>query len=118
MMGMTWDPTISAGNVITIGFGVIALILAWAKMGTRIDMLDLKVANLEKAVLLVSQAIDKFQGNETELKLLRVEFVAIQKSHSTLHDTVESLRKGEGFIVGPRRGNIEGEWPQGSRIVG
>lgn len=66
---------------------------------------------MEDSSRMIAETLKDFNRNDKELALLRAEHAALTKDFATLHETVESLRKGEGFIQGPRRGNIEGEWP-------
>lgn len=111
---MTFDATISAGNLITILFGaivwVITLAVAWTKFGGRMDMLEFRVKLVEDALERIAIILEKFSTNEKEVALLKQEVSALQVDYSTLHSTVEGLRKGEGFIQTPRRGNVDGEY--------
>ncbi|MDI3563570.1 hypothetical protein [Bradyrhizobium sp. Arg816] len=111
---MTFDPTINAGNLITIVLGVViwtvTLAVAWTKFGGRMDMLEFRVGLVEDALGKIAAVLDKFSANEREVALLKQEVSALQVDYSTLHATVEGLRKGEGFIQNPRRSNIDGEY--------
>lgn len=110
---MIFEPTISAGNLITISFGtiiwIITLAVAWTKFGGRMDMLEFRVKLVEDTLEKIATVLEKFTANEKEMALLKQEVAALQVEYSTLHSTVEGLRRGEGFIQGPRRGNIDGE---------
>lgn len=90
---------------------IVTLAVAWAKFGGRIDLLDLRMKNMEDTNQLIATTLREFNKNDKELALLRQEHAALQKDFSTLYETVEAMRKGEGFITGPRRGNMEGEYP-------
>jgi hypothetical protein len=111
---MTFDPSINAGNLITILFGaiiwVVTLAVAWTKFGGRMDMLELRVELVEKTLERIAAVLEKFSTNEKEFALLKQEVSALQMDYSTLHSTVEGLRRGEGFIQNPRRGNVDGEY--------
>lgn len=111
---MTFDPTINAGNIITILFGVViwavTLAVAWTKFGGRMDMLEFRVGLVETALEKIADVLEKFSTNERDVALLKQEVSALQVDYSTLHSTVEGLRKGEGYIQQPRRGNIDGEY--------
>lgn len=111
---MTFDATISAGNLITILFGtiiwVITLAVAWTKFGGRMDMLEFRVKLVEDTLAKIAAVLEKFTTNEKEVALLKQEVVALQENYSSLHSTVEGLRKGEGFIQAPRRANVDGEY--------
>lgn len=111
---MIFEPTISAGNLITIVFGgiiwIITLAVAWTKFGGRMDILEFRVKLVEDALKMIAALLEKFTTNEREVALLKQEVSALQVDYSTLHSTVEGLRKGEGFIQAPRRGNVDGEY--------
>src|SRR5687767_3352288 len=111
---MTFDPSINAGNLITILFGaiiwVITLSVAWTKFGGRMDMLEFRVELVEKTLERIADVLEKFATNEQEVVLLKREVSSLQTDYSTLNATVEGLRKGEGFIQSPRRGNVDGEY--------
>lgn len=111
---MVFDSTISAGNLITIVSGAllwaITLAVAWTKFGGRMDMLEFRVELVEKTLVRIADVLEKFNVNEREVALLKQEVSALQLDYSTLHATVEGLRKGEGFIQAPRRGNVDGEY--------
>ena len=111
---MTFDATISAGNLITILFGaiiwVITLAVAWTKFGGRMDILEFRIDLVEKTLIRIADVLEKFNLNEREVALLKQEVSALQVDYSVLHATVEGLRKGEGFIQAPRRTNVDGEY--------
>lgn len=111
---MTFDPSINAGNLITIVFGaivwVVTLAVAWTKFGGRMDMLEFRVKMVEDALDKIAQVLEKFSANEKDMALLKQEVAALRVDYTTLHSTVEGLRKGEGFIQSPRRSNVDGEY--------
>jgi hypothetical protein len=111
---MVFDASISAGNLLTILFGaivwVITLSVAWTKFGGRMDMLEFRVELVEKTLGRIADVLEKFTMNEREVALMKQEVSALQVDYSTLHATVEGLRKGEGYIQTPRRANVDGEY--------
>lgn len=110
---MTFDASISAGNLITIVFGVIVwvitLAVAWTKFGGRMDLLEFRVELVEKTLVRIADVLEKFNVNEREVALLKQEVTALQVDYSALNATVEGLRKGEGYIQ-TRRANLDGEY--------
>ncbi len=111
---MTFDPSINAGNLITILFGaiiwVVTLAVAWTKFGGRMDMLEFRVKMVEDALQKIALVLEKFSTCEKDIALIKQEVSALQVDYSTLHATVEGLRKGEGWIQAPRRANVDGEY--------
>jgi len=92
------------------------LALAWGRFGGRIDILDMRMKSMEDSNRIIAEALREFNKNDKELALLRSDHAALQKDFSTLYETVEKMRRGEGYIQGPRRANIDGEYP--ARSVG
>lgn len=117
--GVNFEMTINIGNVITILAGIIfwgvSFVVAWVRVGGRLDMFDLRLTNVEKSLITLTAVLEKFASNEKDLALVRQEVAALTRQIATVHETVEKLRVGEGFIQGPRRGNVQGEYP--SRAV-
>lgn len=94
---------------------VITITVAWTKFGGRIDMLELRITNVERAIESIATTLAALTKNETSMALMQQSLTSMQKELSTLHETVELMRRGEGFITGPRRGNIEGEWSRAGK---
>lgn len=111
---VVFDFTLNLTTIMGIVIWLITLAVAWTKFGGRMDLLELRVSNVEKALDKIADALTKFGLNEKSLILIQEQLSSLQKDHATLHETVERLRVGEGFIAGPRRGNIQGEY---SRIT-
>lgn len=104
------DLSINLTTIIGIVVWIVTLAIAWSKFGNRIDMLELRVQNVEKAIASIAETLASFNKNETQLALMQQSITAIQAQQATLHETVELMRRGEGFITGPRRGNLQGEY--------
>lgn len=100
---------IQVGIALAVWFGTV--VYAWGKFGARIDMLDLRMKNMEETNKLIAETLREFNKNETDIVLLKSQMATVAATIATQAETLEALRRGEGFIVGPRRGNIEGEWP-------
>lgn len=106
--GVVFDNTVNLGNVLTMVFGAvvwaITLAIAWTKLGGRIDLLQLRVTLLEKVLERIALVLDKFTTNETEVRLMKAQIVALETQYTTLHQTVEDLRRGKGWINDDRGG--------------
>lgn len=111
---MTFDTSISAGNLITILIGVvvwvITLTVAWTKFGGRMDMIEFRVLRVEETLERIATVLEKFSNSEKDMALMKRDVSALQLDFATLNATVEGLRKGEGFIQAPRRANVDGEY--------
>jgi len=108
--GPQFDFTINLTTILGIIVWLVTLAIAWSKFGGRIDMLEFRVTNIEKAVEKIATTLVLLQSNEKQIIVMSEHVASIQKEFATLHATVEQLRRGEGYVTGPRRGNIEGEY--------
>ena len=107
---VAFDFTINLTTILGVVVWLVTLAIAWTKFGGRLDLLELRVSNVEKALDKIATALTLFGTNEKTLVLLQEQLSTLQRDLSTLHETVERLRVGEGFISGPRRGNVQGEY--------
>lgn len=108
---MQLDLSINLTTIVGIIVWLVTLAIAWTKFGGRIDMLELRVSNIEKAMEKIANSLETFQNNEKMLLLMEQQVATVQKQHAALNETVEMLRRGEGWITGPRRHSVEGEYP-------
>ena len=108
------DTTINLGSVLTMVFGLvvwmITIAVAWTKFGSRMDMLEFRVKLMEDTLAAIKQVLEKFNTNEKDTALLKVEVAALHVDFAELNKTVEGLRRGEGFIQAGRRANVDGEY--------
>jgi uncharacterized coiled-coil protein SlyX len=106
---MHFDPSINAGNAITILLAVIAIIAGWYKFGGRIDMLEYKVGTVETTLKAISNTLEKIAETEKKMAVMDERQLTLEKSHASTLDALEGLRRGEGYIQS-RRSNIDGEY--------
>ena len=106
---MTFDPTINAGNVIVLGLAILGFIGAWYKFGGRIDMLEYKVVAVEKTLQVISDTLKAIAETEKKMAVMDERQLALEKIQAATVDTVERLRRGEGYIQ-MRRANMDGEY--------
>lgn len=111
---MTVSTNIDMGSILTMGFGtivwLITIAIAWTKFGSRMDMLEFRIKLLEDALVAIKLVLEKFNSNERDVALLKSEVASLHEEQASLMKTVEGLRRGEGYIQSPRRGNIDGEY--------
>jgi hypothetical protein len=107
---MTFDPTINAGNLIVVALALIGLIAGWYKFGGRLDMIEYRVKAIEDTLKMIATAIEKQNANEKQLALVDARVIAVESHMGVIAKELSDLRRGEGFIQGPRRANIDGEY--------
>lgn len=108
---IVFDFTINLTTIIGVAVWIITMAIAWTKFGGRMDLLELRVSHVESAMEKIATALEMLAGSEKSLVLIHEQISTLQRDLSTLHATVEQMRVGEGFISGPRRGNMQGEYP-------
>jgi len=113
---MVIENTISVGNLITIGSGIIlwiiTLVLAWSKFDTRMTMLEFRVTLIETTLEKIALILEKFTTSEKENVLLKTEVAALHANYTKLNDTVEELRRGKGWIQTGRYQGVDAEYPR------
>jgi SUMO ligase MMS21 Smc5/6 complex component len=107
---MNFDPTINAGNLIVVCLALIGLIAGWYKFGGRLDMLEYRVKAIEETLKIIAQVLEKQSANEKQLALVESHVNSLDAQFAVLSKDVSDLRRGEGFIQSPRRGNVDGEY--------
>lgn len=88
---------------------LVTIAIAWARIGGRIDMLTLRVSNIEEALKKIADVLTIQHANEKAQIATGEQIASLQKEVTMLHATVEGLRRGEGYIT-TRRASIEGEY--------
>lgn len=99
---MTFDPTLSLGTLVNAVVLLIGFVIAFARIGGRIDLLSQRLSAVEEAL--------KAFGNVTA-RLAVIE--ALQGSHAqmiaALQKELSDVRHGDGFVRGSR--GIDREYP-------
>lgn len=121
MGGIVFDSTISGGSVLNALAIVIGFVVAFTRIGGRLDLLSHRVETLESS-LTDAKGIDKrlitLEERVTNHVAMMVEFqkeiaVSRQQLHQDLFQMREllgQLRRGEGWIT-EHRSSVEGEYP-------
>ena len=104
------DLSINLTTIIAIVVWLVTVAVAWAKFGGRLDMLEFRVTRMEEALSRIASVLEKQNMNERQLIIIGEQVATVQKDHATLHEVVEALRRGDGYITGPRRANLDGEY--------
>lgn len=112
MSGLAFDPTISAGNILTLLFGVVALAVAWTKIGGRLDMVEYRVKSVEETLKIIATVLEKFTMQEKGVALIDQRVVALEVQTALLEKTIDELRRGIGWITRTPRdtSSLEGEY--------
>jgi hypothetical protein len=101
---MTFDGTITLGALINAAIIAIGFIVAFVRIGGRIDLLALRMTAVEDFL--------KAQRDVTE-RLAIIE--TRQATHGTmianLQTDMQDVRRGRGFIRDRASGGIDGEYP-------
>lgn len=98
-----FDPTITLGAIINAVVLLIGFVVAFTRIGGRIDLLSLRMASVEEAV----------KGSHSvgsQIAVLEVRQTNHATNLATLQREVSDLRRGKGYIKDQREG-IDGEYP-------
>lgn len=99
---MTLDPSITMGAVINAAVLLIGFVVAFARIGGRIDLLSQRMEAVETAVK---------AGTDTDkrISILEERLGNHVKMLTTSQRDISDMRRGEGFITGHRK-SVDGEY--------
>lgn len=100
---MNFDPTLNWGAIIQSSILIVGFIVAFTRIGGRIDLLSLRLKAVE-------EAIKSHSDTSTRLSILEERVTNHGKMIATNQSVIEDLRRGTGFIT-KRRDGIDGEFP-------
>src|SRR5947209_8114401 len=100
---MTFDPSITLGAILNAGVLLVGFVVAFARIGGRIDLLALRMEAVEET-LKDSRDIEK------RLTINEERITNHGRTLTTLQQDVSDMRRGEGFITSHRK-SIDGEYP-------
>lgn len=102
---MTIDPTITFGALLNAAVLFIGFIVAFTRIGGRIDLLAQRLTSVEEAMRSHRDLNERLAIIETRQATHGQMIAAVQT-------TVDDLRRGRGFIQGGRQdGGLSGEYP-------
>lgn len=120
-MGIGFDGTITLGALLNAFVLLVGFVVAFTRIGGRIDLLSQRVGNLERAVT-NSEGIDKqlatIQERVTNHVTLLSQFQkdisdarnASTKDIASLRSEINDLRRGTGWIQARPRTTVDGEY--------
>lgn len=99
---MTFDPSITLGAILNAIVLLVGFVVAFTRIGGRIDLLAQRLGAVEKAV--------ESAGNQDRRLVTLEERVTNNVSMlTTAQRDISDLRRGEGFIKGHRT-SVDGEY--------
>ena len=101
---MTFDPTISFGAILNAAALLIGFVVAFTRIGGRIDLLAMRLGAVEEAVK-GARTIDNRIGILEERVTNHATIIA------TAQRDISDLRHGKGWITDHKRKSLDGEYP-------
>lgn len=102
MSELTFDPTITSGAVLNAVVLLVGFVVAFTRIGGRIDLLTQRLKTVE-------EALKKLSDNDTRVAILEERVTNHGKMIATNQTIIEDLRRGKGFIAGARQ-SVNGEY--------
>jgi hypothetical protein len=99
---MIIDPTVSFGAILNAGVLLVGFVVAFTRLGGRIDLLSVRLASVEEAIKL---------ARDTDSRLATIEERLTNHAGmlTTAQRDISDLRRGKGFITGQRQ-NVDGAY--------
>jgi hypothetical protein len=98
---MTFDPTITSGAVLNAIVLLVGFVVAFTRIGGRIDLLAQRLKAVE-------EAIKEQSNNNTRISILEERVTNHGKMIAASQQDISDLRRGNGFVKGHR--GIDGEY--------
>lgn len=101
---MTIDTTVNLGNIVTALLAMIGFVVAFTRMGGRIDLLSQRVKAMEEIL--------KGQGDlATRVAIIETRQATHGQMIANAQKDVSDLRRGRGFVQDRSAGGVDGEYP-------
>ncbi len=100
---MTFDPSITLGAVLNAVVLLVGFVVAFTRIGGRIDLLAQRLASVEKK-------LDTAADHDKRVSILEERVTNHVQMLTTTQRDISDMRRGEGFITGHRKG-VDGEYP-------
>lgn len=100
---MVIDTTINLGNVATALIALVGFVIAFTKMGGRLDLLTLRIKAVEEALKSQSDVV-------TRVAIIETRQAAQDQLIATQGKEMSDLRRGRGFVQDRSAGGIDGEY--------
>ncbi len=98
---MTFDPTITSGAVLNALVLLVGFVVAFTRIGGRIDLLSQRLKTVE-------ETLKKLSDNNTRIAIMEERVTNHSKMITAVQQEIADLRRGTGFIKGHR--GIDGEY--------
>lgn len=92
---MTFDPTITFGALINAGVLMVGFVVAFTRIGGRIDLLSLRLGAVEESLKAQRDVSERLAIIETRQATHGQMIAAIQAD-------IAEMKRGRGFVIGPR----------------
>ena len=99
---MTFDPTITSGAILNALVLLVGFVVAFTRIGGRIDLLTLRMEAMEKK-------IDSSSDHDKRVSILEERITNHVKMLTVAQRDISDLRRGKGFIQNHRE-SVDGEY--------
>lgn len=98
---MTFDPTITSGAILNAIVLLVGFVVAFTRIGGRIDLLSQRLKAVE-------EAIKESSDNHTRIAILETRVTNHGNMITAVQADISDLRRGVGFVKGHR--GVDGEY--------
>jgi hypothetical protein len=101
---VVFDPTISFGAILNAVALLVGIVVAFTRIGGRIDLLSMRLEAVEEAIK-ISRKVD------SRLGILEERVTNHGTTIATAQRDIFDLRHGKGWITDQWRKSVDGEYP-------
>src|SRR5262245_38569981 len=107
---MSFDGTVTLGNLISVAAFLVASALAYAALRGRLDLVDQSVLAIEEAVKSIKETIKDIAGLDKRIAIIEERQSTTSQLLTQLTKDVGDLRRGDGYIQNRGRKGLDGEY--------
>lgn len=104
-----FDPTITLGAIINASVLLIGFVVAFTRIGGRIDLLAQRVGSSETAIERMEATLKSTHDTDKRVATIEERLTNHVTMLTTAQRDISDLRRGKGFIKGDRS-SIDGEY--------
>jgi hypothetical protein len=101
---VVFDPTISFGAILNAVALLVGIVVAFTRIGGRIDLLSLRLEGVE-------EALKRTLAVDNRLGILEERVTNHGTTIATAQRDISDLRHGKGWITDQYRKSLDGEYP-------
>ena len=107
---MTFDPSITLGALLNAGVLLVGFVVAFTRIGGRIDLVDQSVESIKETLSIIQRTIADIAAHDKRIAIVEERLNNHAQMIAAHTSDISGLRRGEGYVQS-RRKSVDGEYP-------